>query len=61
MCRYSWDQTHWTLDVGKTAGASGYQDVRDVCLFIPDGNLLDNNSALVGLALFALFCSQNTS
>lgn len=40
------DQTHWTLDVGRTAGGS-YQDVRDVCLFIPEGNLLDNNSALV--------------
>ena len=46
--RYRWDQTHWTLDVGKIAGASGYQGVRDVRLFIPDGNLLDNNSALVG-------------
>ena len=40
------DHTHWTLDVGRTAGGS-YQDVRDVCLFIPEGNLLDNNSALV--------------
>lgn len=40
------DHTHWTLDVGRTAGGA-YQDVRDVCLFIPEGNLLDNNSALV--------------
>lgn len=40
------DPTHWTLDVGRTAGAS-YHDVRDVCLFIRDGHLLDNNSALV--------------
>mmetsp|Transcript_13417 Transcript_13417/g.21903 ORF Transcript_13417/g.21903 Transcript_13417/m.21903 type:complete len:189 (-) Transcript_13417:47-613(-) len=40
------DPTHWTLDVGRTAGAS-YHDVRDVCLFIPEGNLLDNSSCLV--------------
>lgn len=40
------DHTHWTLDVSSTAGGA-YHDVRDVCLFIPEGNLLDNNSALV--------------
>ena len=42
------DQTHWTLDLQRFVGATGnYADVRDVCLFIPDANLLDNNSALV--------------
>ena len=41
------DATHWVLNLQQYVGqGQDYSDVRDVCLFIPDGNLLDNNSAL---------------
>ena len=41
------DATHWTLDLRQCVGANAsHHDVRDVCLFIPDANLLDGNSAL---------------
>jgi len=40
------DATHWTLDLAPLLQGA-YHEVRDVCLFIPNANLLDNNSALV--------------
>jgi ribulose-phosphate 3-epimerase len=40
------DHTHWTLDLRHCVGEASYADVRDVCLFIPDGNLLDDSQAL---------------
>ena len=39
------DATHWTLDLAPLLQGA-YHEVRDVCLFIPNANLLDNNSAL---------------
>ena len=41
------DATHWTLDMRQCVGEGGsVADVRDVCLFIPDGSLLDASQAL---------------
>ena len=41
------DATHWTLDMRHCVGEGGsVADVRDVCLFIPDGSLLDASQAL---------------
>lgn len=41
------DATHWTLDMRACVGdRQSVHDVRDVCLFIPDANLLDASSAL---------------
>ena len=39
------DATQWTLDLAPLLQGA-YHEVRDVCLFIPNANLLDNNSAL---------------
>ena len=49
------DNTHWTLDMRQIVGGASYGDVRDVCLFITEGNLLDDNSAL------ALYVQAGTS
>ena len=50
------DATNWTLDLRRYVPPGvPYGDVRDVCMFIPDGNVLDAHSAL------ALYVQAGTS
>lgn len=39
------DATHWVLDLRQLVGQN-FHEVRDVCLFLPNGSVVDGNSAL---------------
>jgi len=39
------DATHWVLDLRQFVGPN-FHEVKDVCLFLPNGSVVDSNSAL---------------